>query len=195
MAHSDRCAGGQAVATGIVGQGIGCHSQRLRITSIVHTDRHRIAVIHSKAVTPEIQNDAAILREAMRLFIGEQRRLLVLLLQRGTLTQAEFGRLLGLEKSWVSRSVDKLVALGWVARSTLASDRRNVQLQLTATGKVAARAVDARMSTHASEVLDRLPGSKRQRVVSALKELCAALQRPSLSSIDTGDQPLQDKKQ
>jgi DNA-binding MarR family transcriptional regulator len=141
----------------------------------------------------------------MRLFIGEQRRLLhdegtppqgrllVMLLQRGTLKQAEFGRLLGLEKSWVSRSVDKLVEQGWVARSTLASDRRNVQLQLTAAGKVAARKVDARMSAHASEVLDRLPVAKRQRVVSALKELCVALQRPSLSPIDTADQTLQDK--
>src|SRR5438309_115076 len=105
----------------------------------------------------------------MRLFIGEQRRLLhkegtppqarllVMLLQRGRLPQAEFGRLLGLEKSWVSRSVDKLVEQGWVARSTLATDRRNVQLQLTTAGRTAARAVDARMSAHASEVLDRLP--------------------------------------
>ncbi|MDB5887542.1 MAG: hypothetical protein JWM03_414 [Rhodocyclales bacterium] len=143
----------------------------------------------------------------MRLFICEQRRLLheegtppqarllVMLLQRGRLTQAEFGRLLGLEKSWVSRSVDKLVEQGWVARSTLATDRRNVQLQLTTAGKAAARAVDARMSAHASEVLDRLPTAKRQRVVGALQELCAALQRPSSShsSNHTKDQSFQDK--
>lgn len=145
----------------------------------------------AQSKTPAKTRDAAVLREAMRLFIGEQRRLLhdqgvplqgrllVMLLNRGVLTQAEFGRLLGLEKSWVSRSVDKLVEQGWVERSTLATDRRNVQLQLTASGKVAAREVDGRMTEHASGVLDRLSSEQRQRVVDALHELCAALQGAS----------------
>jgi DNA-binding MarR family transcriptional regulator len=105
--------------------------------------------------------------------------LLVTLLRRGTVTQAEFGRLLGLEKSWVSRSVDKLVEQGWVERSELATDRRNVQLQLTAAGKVAARDVDARMAAHAIDVLDRIPLANRQSVVSALQELSTALQQAS----------------
>jgi DNA-binding MarR family transcriptional regulator len=130
----------------------------------------------------------------MRLFIGEQRRvladqgvpaqgrLLVTLLRKGTVTQAEFGRLLGLEKSWVSRSVDKLVAQGWVERSVLATDRRNVQLQLTAAGKTAAREVDARMAAHAIDVLGRVPAAERGRVLDALQELSVALQRDSSSS-------------
>ncbi|MFT3735897.1 MAG: helix-turn-helix domain-containing protein [Rhodocyclaceae bacterium] len=60
--------------------------------------------------------DAAILREAMRLFMFEQRRLLseldapqarmlIVLLRKKELLQSELGRLLGLEKSWVSRAV------------------------------------------------------------------------------------------
>jgi DNA-binding MarR family transcriptional regulator len=145
----------------------------------------------AKPVSSSSTNDAAALRDAMRLFIGEQRRvladqgvpaqgrLLVMLLRRGTVTQAEFGRLLGLEKSWVSRSVDRLVAQGWVERSELPTDRRNLQLQLTAAGKVAARGVDARMTAHANDVLDRLPASERQGVVSALRVLSTALQQPT----------------
>jgi DNA-binding MarR family transcriptional regulator len=127
----------------------------------------------------------------MRMFIGEQRRvlsdqgvpaqgrLLVTLLRQGTVTQAEFGRLLGLEKSWVSRSVDKLVEQGWVERSELPADRRNIQLQLTPAGTVAAREVDSRMSAHANDVLNRIDATERPRVLSALQELCKALQKPS----------------
>lgn len=136
-------------------------------------------------------SDANVIRDAMRLFIGEQRRvladqgvpaqgrLLVMLLRRGTVTQAEFGRLLGLEKSWVSRSVDKLVEQGWVERSVLPADRRNLQLQLTPTGKQAAREVDNRMSKHALSVLDRVPAAERQAVLDALQVLVVALQEPS----------------
>ena len=137
--------------------------------------------------------DSSVLREAMRLYIMEQRRLLqeqgsppqgrllTMLLRRGAMTQAEFGRIMGLEKSWASRSVDRLVAQGWVTRSTLEADRRNVQLQLTPAGKQAAREVDGRLSAHANDVLARLPAAARTRVVNALQELCTALQQPPVS--------------
>jgi len=139
----------------------------------------------SKAAASE---DSSVLREAMRLYILEQRRLLheqgsppqgrllTMLLRRGAMTQAEFGRIMGLEKSWASRSVDRLVEQGWVTRSTLETDRRNVQLQLTPAGKLAAREVDERLTAHANDVLERLPVAARARVVGALQELCAALQ-------------------
>jgi DNA-binding MarR family transcriptional regulator len=136
------------------------------------------------------REDSEVLREAMRLFIQAQRRvlseqgsppqarLLIMLLRRGTLTQAEFGRVLGLEKSWVSRSVDKLVEQGWVTRSPLPSDRRNMQLELTATGALAAREMDECLSAHASDVLGRLPATRRPAVISALQLLCDALHGP-----------------
>ncbi len=132
--------------------------------------------------------DTDVLRDAMRLFITAQRkylhdggtppqgRMLVTLLRRGTVTQAEFGRCLGLEKSWVSRSVDKLVQQGWVLRNTLESDRRSVQLQLTEGGKLAAREVEARMNAHAHGVLQTLPEDSRERLIAALRELRDALQ-------------------
>jgi DNA-binding MarR family transcriptional regulator len=128
-----------------------------------------------------------VLREVMRLYIIEQRRILAddgmpgqgrllsLLLRRGSMTQAEFGRLLGFEKSWVSRSVDKLVEHGWVVRSVLPSDRRNIQLELTPAGTLAARAVDERLNAHAEAVLGRLPAAIRTPVVAALRQLRDAL--------------------
>lgn len=136
-------------------------------------------------------SDTEILRDAMRLFITAQRkhlhdsgalpqgRMLVTLLRRGSLTQTEFGRILGLEKSWVSRSVDKLVQMGLVTRSTLENDRRSVQLQLSDAGQVAAHEVQERMNTHAGGVLQALPDSARERVVAALRELRDVLQKQS----------------
>lgn len=134
-------------------------------------------------------SDTEILRDTMRLFITAQRkhlhdgaslpqgRMLVTLLRRGSLTQAEFGRMLGLEKSWVSRSVGKLVQMGLVTRSTLESDRRSVQLLLSDAGKVAALEVQERMNTHADGVLQALPDSARERVVAGLRELRDVLQK------------------
>lgn len=136
-------------------------------------------------------SDTEILRDAMRLFIIAQRkhlhdggalpqgRMLVTLLRHGSVTQAEFGRMLGLEKSWVSRSVDKLVQLGLVTRSTLENDRRSVQLQLSDAGKVAALEVQEHMNTHAGGVLQALPDSDRARVIAALRELRDVLQKQS----------------
>jgi DNA-binding MarR family transcriptional regulator len=136
-------------------------------------------------------SDTEILRDAMRLFITGQRkhlhdgatlpqgRMLVTLLRRGSVTQAEFGRILGLEKSWVSRSVDKLVQMGLVTRSTLEGDRRSVQLQLSDAGQVAAHEVQERMNAHASSVLQALPDNARERVIAALRELRGVLQKQS----------------
>jgi DNA-binding MarR family transcriptional regulator len=136
------------------------------------------------------REDSAVLREAMRLFIQAQRRvlseqgsppqarLLIMLLRRGTMTQAEFGRLLGLEKSWISRSVDKLVGQGWVTRNPLPTDRRNMQLELTAAGTLVAHEMDKCLDAHANDVLGRLPATARPAVISALQLLCDALHGP-----------------
>ncbi|GAA5169840.1 MarR family winged helix-turn-helix transcriptional regulator [Viridibacterium curvum] len=132
------------------------------------------------------RRDAEILREAMRLFMYEQRRLLadldvpqarmlIVLLRRAPLLQSELGRLLALEKSWVSRAVDKLVALGWVTRNALPEDRRAVQLTLSPAGLRAAREVDEQMNAHAESVLSRLPRETRSQVMPALQALCDAL--------------------
>ncbi|MEC5387586.1 MarR family winged helix-turn-helix transcriptional regulator [Uliginosibacterium sp. H3] len=142
-----------------------------------------------KTQRKQAREDSAVLREAMRLFIQAQRRvlaeqgsppqarLLIMLLRRGTMTQAEFGRLLGLEKSWVSRSVDKLVEQGWVIRSPVPADRRNMQLELTATGTSAAREMDDYLNAHAMSVLDHLSAESRPAVVGALQQLCEALRK------------------
>lgn len=132
--------------------------------------------------------EAAVLREVMRLYLLSQRRalhvqgvlpqgrFLVLLMHNAPLTQAEFGRILGLEKSWVSRMIDKLVEQDWVMRTPHPDDKRSFLLQLTTAGMRLAKQVDAQMSTHACAMLDCLTPSARKRIISSLQELRTVLQ-------------------
>ena len=84
----------------------------------------------------ETATPARQMRELVRLYLIKQRRfahdqglsshgrLLILIQKHGPLTQGEFGRIAGMEKSWVSRIVDRFVADGLIERRPLESDRR-----------------------------------------------------------------------
>ncbi|WP_051709775.1 MarR family winged helix-turn-helix transcriptional regulator [Andreprevotia chitinilytica] len=135
--------------------------------------------------------NTAILRDLMRSFINEQRqnlarngfnalsRMLVVVLHRGSLSQAELGQILALEKSWVSRAVDKLVTQGWVERQPNPADRRGVLLQLTEAGRAEALAVEAVLESHAESVLARVPVTKLPAVLDALAVLRQAFDLPA----------------
>lgn len=136
------------------------------------------------------RSDTALLREAMRFFEIEQRRvlvafgpltqsrLMVMLLRRGSLSQAEVARISSLEKSWVSRAVDRLEESGWVQRRPHQTDGRCQVLSLTEAGLVQARDIDAALDAHANEVLTRLPDGARTDVMAALGALREVLQHP-----------------
>jgi len=127
--------------------------------------------------------EIALLRKAMFGFFNEQRqclhqaqigtgdRLLVWLGRRGTASQAELGRLLLLEKSWVSRAVDRLVQRGLVEKAPSPHDGRGVLLTLSASGSSEAARIEALLDEHASSVLQRLPAAARPEVMQALQVL------------------------
>lgn len=129
----------------------------------------------------------ALLRQVMLFFQLEQRqllaahgshthsRMLILLRRKGPLAQSELARMLALEKSWVSRAVDRLVVAGWVSRVADAADRRKQQLSLTPAGVAQAVELDTVLDTHANAVLARLPQEAREQVVQAMQALHVAL--------------------
>ncbi|MDR3564145.1 MAG: MarR family transcriptional regulator [Negativicutes bacterium] len=140
-------------------------------------------------------NQAEMIRESLRLLV---RRLGVL--ERGeasccdiTLSQChtivEIGRagsmslnvladILGLDKSTVSRSVEKLVSDGIIVRDTDPEDRRYLTLHLSEKGQSLFLEVEKRMAVYFEEVIAAIPGDKREQIVESLQYVAQALKGP-----------------
>lgn len=107
--------------------------------------------------------------------LSPQGRLLMLLHKHGPTTQGDFGRLAGLDKSWISRITERFVADGLVERQPLASDRRCLKLHLTPAGDEEARRYDALLTAHAETFFDTIPLERHAELERALTALVDAL--------------------
>lgn len=94
----------------------------------------------------------------------------------GPVTQAELARGLGLDKGWISRSVDALVREGLLVKTPSASDRRSVVIDMTDAGRALCREVNANLDLLSERVLQRIPPEEREGVVHALRLLERALE-------------------
>lgn len=92
----------------------------------------------------------------------------------GPLSQRDLVDRLRLDRSSVSRLVDRLVARGWVERSTGADDRRTVRLTLTAAGRKAATQLAEAREQRFAMLLDAVPADHKDTVLDALKLLTDA---------------------
>jgi DNA-binding MarR family transcriptional regulator len=91
----------------------------------------------------------------------------------GGLTQRELVDRLRLDRSSVSRLVDRLVARGWVERAN-GPDRRTVRLLPTPAGRrVAADVAEARAKRFAT-LLEAVPPDRRGEVIDAIRLLTVA---------------------
>jgi MarR family transcriptional regulator, organic hydroperoxide resistance regulator len=91
----------------------------------------------------------------------------------GGLTQRELVERLHLDRSSVSRLVDRLVARGWVERAD-GADRRSVLVVPTAAGRrVAADVAGARAKRFAA-LLEAVPRERRDEVLEAIRLLTVA---------------------
>lgn len=137
-------------------------------------------------------NPAHRLREALRLLIRNlgimekseasccgitlsQCHAIVELGRAGDLSLNDLAEKLGLDKSTVSRSVDNLVATGYILREPNPEDRRLVSLGLTDAGRQAYRQLEARMEAYFASVLADIPHDKADTVLTSLELLLTAL--------------------
>jgi DNA-binding MarR family transcriptional regulator len=128
------------------------------------------------------------MRELIRLYLIRQRqhtheqglpqamRLLMLLHKHGPATQGEFGRLAGLDKSWISRIVERFVADGLIERRPVEADRRCLELHLTPAGVAEAKRCDALLTAHAERFFDGIPAAQHAALGESLQALVDALQ-------------------
>lgn len=95
--------------------------------------------------------------------------------RRGALSGNELAGLLGLDKSTVSKTVDKLVTAGLLVRDADPQDRRYVVLKLTAQGMTFYNNIEEQMEGYFSLALQAIPENKRTQVLESLALLTEAL--------------------
>lgn len=102
--------------------------------------------------------------------------LLTTLEREGEQTLSSLTRSLNLDKAWLSRTTDQMVADGLLLKAPHPADRRALLLQLTDAGRQAAQSLNEQLNAQASRVLERLPAQDRPQVVRLLGALKSALQ-------------------
>lgn len=106
----------------------------------------------------------------------------------------ELSEVLTLDKSTMSRTVEKLVNAGLVERQIDTADRRYTKIKLTATGVEMVERINSSMMEYFGRVLNAIPANKRTIVIEALPHLLTAVQSTELhtdvhhSSYKTGEE-------
>jgi DNA-binding MarR family transcriptional regulator len=94
----------------------------------------------------------------------------------GEITLAELGRRVGLDKAWVSRTVEGLAREGLIDKVPSSTDKRAVLVALTAVGEARYQALNETLNAQAERVINRIPDEERECVFHALQVLQTAIQ-------------------
>ena len=145
----------------------------------------------------------ALLREVARLHVRAQRAALAtdgasattctILTELGrapSLTLAELARRLRLDKGWVSRAIDQLVASGFVAKVGGAGDRRTIALSLTRAGHAEHRRIEGLLNEQVARVVRRVPAAQS----AALERALGALHEAYLAELTEEGVPVSDTR-
>jgi DNA-binding MarR family transcriptional regulator len=133
--------------------------------------------------------DSTLLREVARLYLQLQRScvaacgdtsstqcfILGEVYRSGPVTQADLGRRLALDKSWVSRAVEALVQEGLLVKGQAPDDRRTVIISLSKAGKIRAEELDESLNEQAEQIIGRVPQKQRPGIYESLRLLSDAL--------------------
>ncbi len=92
----------------------------------------------------------------------------------GSLSLNDLADLLGLDKSTMSRTVDKLVADGVALRETDQDDRRYIQIRLTAKGLKIYEGIEETMNLYFNRIFSLIPEDKRENLLESLDLLIQA---------------------
>jgi DNA-binding MarR family transcriptional regulator len=136
-----------------------------------------------------------LLREVARMYSRAQRvvadccrttstqcHLLTELERSGPLPLSELGSRVMLEKSWVSRAVDAMVARGLVTKEPNPLDARSWLVTLTADGERTVRELSATLDQHAEQLLSSLSEKERAAVQNSLLILMKALREDTAAN-------------
>ena len=111
-----------------------------------------------------------------------QCHLLTELARSGPLPLSELGTRVILEKSWVSRAVDAMVARGLVTKEPNPADARSWLVTLTDDGTRTAQELNRTLDAHAEDLLGSLGEQDRRAVEEALSLLMKLLREDSAAN-------------
>ena len=100
-----------------------------------------------------------------------QGRLLVLLNRYGTLTQRELIGLTGRRSATLSEQLEGMARAGLIVRRKNEQDKRNVDVELTEQGKLAAAKALQNRQSYADELFAAVPQRKKQQLAGLLDTL------------------------
>lgn len=101
----------------------------------------------------------------------EQSKAMQLIAEKGTIAVGALGTLLGVAKSTVSKNLTKLQAMGLVERQKGASDGRETDVRLTASGRLTAKTLGVSLFNSFGALMEGIPRENRKRLILALEEV------------------------
>jgi DNA-binding MarR family transcriptional regulator len=103
-----------------------------------------------------------------------QYRTLVVLASRGPQRMVDLAGALGVTAPTAGRMCDRLVRKGLIRRHRARTDRRAVQVSITAAGREVVDQATARRRALIAEILERLPSAQQSGIASALRAFAEA---------------------
>jgi DNA-binding MarR family transcriptional regulator len=94
----------------------------------------------------------------------------------GSLTLADLGRQLALDKGWVSRAVESLAQEGLLVKNSDPEDRRTILISLSKAGEKRYRELDQALNAKSEQIMNHLSETQREEINKSLGLLLEALQ-------------------
>lgn len=82
---------------------------------------------------------------------------------------------MALDKSTMSRTIDRLVQGGFVERNINSQDRRSMQIKMTKLGRETCIKINQRNDEYFQAVFEELPDEKQKQIMEALNDLLEAM--------------------
>lgn len=102
---------------------------------------------------------------------GSQKRILIMLLEAGTITQSELTQALGIKPGSVSEVLGKLESIDMITRSLSETDRRTAEIKLTEEGKQMAEEAARQREKRHQEMFACLSEKEKETLLSLLEKM------------------------
>lgn len=136
-----------------------------------HMDHHPAETINGRLIL--LLRDISHTMRSLYEGKGSQKRILILLLETGTITQRELTARLGIQSGSASEVIAKLENLGLIARALSETDRRTADISLTEEGLRQAEEAMARRQQRHEEMFSALSGAEKVQLLSLLEKINA----------------------
>lgn len=129
-----------------------------------------------------------LLRHRMCSPLQGQQRLMAILLENDGITQRELLDLTNIRSASLSEALARLESEGWISRCKCESDRRNVRIHLTETGREEARRCRQQQHDDAVKLFAALTDEERRQLLGLLTTLHDSWTESCAQESDDGNQ-------